>query len=375
LGATGIQVRPQGNVDVTLGGNWQNIKNPALTQRQQKYGVFNFDLQMNINLLATIGEKMKLNISYNTKATFDFQNVQRLEYTGKEDEIIKKIEAGNISFPLKSTLLSGRQSLFGLKTQLQFGRLWVTTVLSQQKSKQNSLTIQGGAQTQQFTIKADGYEENKNFLLSQYFRNTYNKTLQSYPVLNSLVTINKIEVWVTNRTGAVNGVRSMLAFMDLGEQDPFNKKFIPGNIPQSLPDNAANDLYSVLQQYPNARQQSGATTSMRSIFGDSAQGKDFEFTTARKLAPTEYSFNPQLGYISINTQANPDDIIGVAFRYTYNGRVYQVGEFSEDLPPDSTNQRVIYLKLLKGTSNRPQLPVWDLMMKNVYVLGGIWFVP
>lgn len=370
FGGTGIQVRPQGNVDVTLGGNWQNIKNPALTQRQQKYGVFNFDLQMNINLLATIGEKMKLNISYNTKATFDFQNVQRLEYTGKEDEIIKKIEAGNISFPLKSTLLSGRQSLFGLKTQLQFGRLWVTTVLSQQKSKQNSLTIQGGAQTQQFTIKADGYEENKNFLLSQYFRNTYNKTLQSYPVLNSLVTINKIEVWVTNRTGAVNGVRSMLAFMDLGEQDPYNKKFIPGNIPQNLPDNAANNLYSVLQQYPNARQQSGATTSMRSIFGDSAQGKDFEFTTARKLAPTEYSFNPQLGYISINTQANPDDIIGVAFRYTYNGSVYQVGEFSEDLPPDSTNQRVIYLKLLKGTSNRPQLPVWDLMMKNVYVLGG-----
>ncbi len=102
---------------------------------------------------------------------------------------------------------------------------------------------------------------------------------------------------------------------------------------------------------------------MRAIFGDSAQGRDFEFTTARKLAPTEYSFNPQLGYISINTQANPDDIIGVAFRYTYNGRVYQVGEFSEDLPPDSTNQRVIYLKLLKGTSNRPQLPIWDLMMK------------
>ncbi len=370
FGGTGIQVRPQGNVDVTLGGNWQNIKNPALTQRQQKYGVFNFDLQMNINLLATIGEKMKLNISYNTKATFDFQNVQRLEYTGKEDEIIKKIEAGNISFPLKSTLLSGRQSLFGLKTQLQFGRLWVTTVLSQQKSKQNSLTIQGGAQTQQFTIKADGYEENKNFLLSHYFRNTYNKTLQSYPVLNSLVTINKIEVWVTNRTGAVNGVRSMLALMDLGEHDPYNKKFIPGNIPQRLPDNAANDLYSVLQQYPNARQQTGAITSMRSIFGDSAQGKDFEFTTARKLAPTEYSFNPQLGYISINSQANPDDIIGVAFRYTYNGSVYQVGEFSEDLPPDTTNQRVIYLKLLKGTSNRPQLPVWDLMMKNVYVLGG-----
>lgn len=369
FGGTGIQVRPQGNVDVTVGGNWQNIKNPALTQRQQKYGVFNFDLQMNINLLATIGDKVKLNISNNTKATFDFQNMQRVEYTGKEDEIIKKIEAGNTSFPLKSTLLSGRQSLFGLKTQLQFGRLWVTTVLSQQKSKQNSLTIQGGAQTQQFTIKADGYEENKNFLLSQYFRDNYNKTMQNFPVLNSLVTLNKIEVWIANRNGAVTGVRSIVAFMDLGEKNPYNTSLIPGNVPLGLPDNNANDLYSRLQQYPNARLQSGYSNVLTQDLR-LTQSLDFAAVTARKLAPTEYSYNAQLGYISINTQANPDDVIGVAFRYTYNGKVYQVGEFSEDLPPDTTNQKIIFLKLLKGTTANPKLPIWDLMMKNIYALGG-----
>lgn len=368
FGGTGIQVRPQGNVDVTVGGNWQNIKNPALTQRQQKFGVFNFDLQMNINLLATIGDKMKLNISNNTKATFDFQNMQKVEYTGKEDEIIKKIEAGNTSFPLKSTLLSGRQSLFGLKTQMQFGKLWVTTVLSQQKSKQNSLTLQGGAQTQQFTIKADAYEENKNFLLAHYFRNNYNKALKSFPVINSLVTINKIEVWIANRTGAVNGVRSILAFMDLGESDPYNKTFIPGNLPLGLPDNNSNDLYSRLQQLPNARQQGGYTTAMQGL--GLRPTVDYASVTARKLTPSEYSFNPQLGYITINTQANPDDVIGVAYRYTYNGRVYQVGEFSEDLPPDTTNQRLIFLKLLKSTTNNPTLPIWDLMMKNIYALGG-----
>jgi cell surface protein SprA len=368
FGGTGIQVRPQGNVDVTIGGNWQNIKNPALTQRQQKYGIFNFDMQMNINLLATVGDKLKLNISNNTKATFDYQNMQKVEYSGKEDEIIKKIEAGNISFPLKSTLLSGRQSLFGIKTQLQFGKLWVTGVLSQQKSKQNSLTIQGGAQTQQFTIKADNYEENKNFLLGQYFRNNYNKTLKTFPVLNSLVTINKLEVWVTNRTGAVTGVRSMLAFMDLGEKSPYNSTYATGTSLLGLPDNLANGLYNKLQQNAGGRQQSSAITTMNSL--GLQQGQDYEFTTGRKLSSTEYTFNPQLGYISINTQPNPDDIIGVAYRYTYNGKVYQVGEFAEDLPPDTTNQKVIYLKLLKGTSARPTLPVWKLMMKNVYALGG-----
>lgn len=369
FGGTGIQVRPQGNVDVTIGGNWQNIKNPALTQRQQKYGVFNFDLQMNINLLASIGDKIKLNISNNTKATFDFQNMQRVEYTGKEDEIIKKIEAGNTSFPLKSTLLSGRQSLFGIKTQLQFGKLWITTVLSQQKSKQNSLTLQGGAQTQQFTIKADGYEENRNFLIAQYFRDNYNKTLENFPIINSLVTINKIEVWIANRNGAVTGVRSVIAFMDLGEKNPYNKSFLPGTVPLNLPDNNANDLYTQLLQYPGARQQSGYANVLNNNLR-LQQSVDYSAVTARKLTPTEYSFNPQLGYISINTQANPDDVIGVAFRYTYNGKVYQVGEFAEDLPPDTTNQKIIFLKLLKGTTANPRLPIWNLMMKNVYALGG-----
>ncbi|MBS1772791.1 MAG: cell surface protein SprA [Bacteroidetes bacterium] len=378
FGGNTISVRPQGNVDVTFGGNWQHIQNPTLPQRAQKYGVFDFDMQMNINLLATVGDKLKLNISNNTKATFDYQNIQKLEYTGKEDEIIKKIEAGNISFPLKSSLITGVQSLFGLKTQLQFGRLWVTAAVAQQRSKRQSVTIQGGSQTQTFAIKADDYEENRHFLLSQYFRNNYNNALKSFPIINSQVTINKIEVWVTNKTGATDGVRSVYAFMDLGEKDPYKTTLMPAakNIPYNLPDNNANQLYYLLQQNPAARIPSQATTAITGTAG-LANGSDFFNLTARKLNSTEYSFNPRLGYISLNTQLNPDDILAVAYRYTYNGKVYQVGEFAEDLPPlpnqgqNSTDQRVLFLKLLKGNSLAPTLPTWKLMMKNVYALGGL----
>ena len=369
FGGNGIQVRPQGNVDVTFGGNWQNIKNPMLVQRAQKYGVFDFDMQMNINLLATVGDKLKLNISNNTKATFDYQNMQRLEYTGKEDEIIKKIEAGNVSFPLNSTLISGVQSLFGLKTQLQFGRLWVTGVISQQKSKRQSLTVQGGAQTQQFAIKADDYEENRHFLLAQYFRNNYNKALQNFPIINSLVTINRIEVWVTNRTGAVDGVRELVGFMDLGEKNPYNQRWAGGSVQQDVPDNRSNQLYNTLLQNPNARLQSNISGYLLGL--QLRSGEDYSKVTARRLNTSEYSFHPQLGYISLNTTLNPDDVLAVAYRYTYNGKVFQVGEFAEDLPPDSSNTKVLYMKLIKTTSLSPTLPLWDLMMKNVYTLGGL----
>ncbi len=372
-GSTGttsiINVRPQGNIDVTAGFVETEVKNPALTQRQQNPGAtFDFDLQMNINLLAVIGDKLKLNISNNTKATFDYQNIQRLEYVGKEDEIIKKIEAGNIGFPLRSSLVTGVQSLFGLKTQLQFGRLWMTNVLSQQKSKRQTLTIQGGAQTQQYAIKADDYEENRHFLLGQYFRNNYNRALKNYPVISSLVTINKIEVWVTNRTGAVEGVRDVMGFMDLGERAPYRPFLTDPSVADDFPANRANALYPRLLQNPQGRQQGQANRIATSLGLE--EGADFQRVTARKLLPSEYTYNPQLGYLSLNATPNPDDIVCVAYRYTYNGKVFQVGEFAEDLPPDSTNQSVIYLKLLKGTSPRVTLPIWDLMMKNIYALGG-----
>jgi cell surface protein SprA len=368
FGNNSITVKPQGNVDVTFGGNWQNIKNPALVQRAQKYGIFDFDMQMNINLLATVGDKLKLNISNNTKATFDYQNMQKLEYTGKEDEIIKKIEAGNISFPLKSNLISGVQSLFGLKTTLQFGKLWVTGVLSQQKSQRKSLTVQGGAQTQTFAIKADNYEENRDFFLSQYFHDDYNKALKDFPVINSLVTLNRVEIWVTNTTGAVTGVRNIYAFMDLGEKNPYNKTMTNGTGP-TLPDNTSNRLYGLLQQNPAIRVTQTASVPLIQL--GLTNNVDYTSVYARKLNTSEYTFNPQLGYVLLNTQLNASDILGVAYRYTYKGKTYQVGEFAEDLPPDTTNSKALFLKLLKNINPSPTLPTWQLMMKNVYALGGL----
>lgn len=368
FGGNKIEITPQGNLDLTFGGNWQNMKNPNMIQSQQKWGIFDFDMNMNVNLIAKIGEKMKLNISNSTLSSFGEQNTKKIGYTGKDDEIIKTIEAGNVSFPLNSSLLSGPLSLFGLKTQLQFGKLFVTGVLSQQKSQRKTINIQGGAQTTEFEIKADDYEENKNFFLSQYFYENYEKALEKLPIINSQITINEVQVWITNRTGATQGVRDILAFMDLGEKNPYIPTLLDPNVNNNYPDNRANRLYNLLMQTPEMRTQATATQGALSL--GLTDNTDFQRSTMRQLNSSEFSFEPQLGYINLNTQTNPDDILAVAFRFTLNGKVYQVGEFAEDFPPDSTNQKVIFLKLLKGgTSGRPQLPIWKLMMKNVYSIG------
>ena len=363
-----VEIRPTGYVDILAGYQGQNIKNPTLPERARKTGGFDFNMNAQLQVDAAIGDKIRLPINYNTLSNFDFENQLKLDYNGKDDEILKTFQAGNINFSSKGTLIPGAQSLFGVKTQLQFGKLFLTTVLANQRSQRESLGLQGGSSSQAFNLKADEYEENRHFLLAQYFRRNYNKAMSQLPLIQSNVQVLRVEVWITNRTGTTTDTRDVVALMDLGEDQPYQGNLFPG-IPGALPDNGANPLYQTIKNAPNSRnstQVQGVLTGL-----GLQQVQDFEKTFARKLYPGDYYFNPQIGFLSINQQLQPDEVVGVAYQYTYNGKVYQVGEFSQDIPPDSSgnSQNVLFLKLLKATSQRPNLPIWDLMMKNVYSVG------
>lgn len=366
-GGLKVNIKPQGNVDLLLGYQGQRIDNPTLPERARKTGGFDFDMNANLNVIGNIGNKLKLPINYNTLANFDFENQIKLDYKGMDDEIIRSIEAGNISFQSKGTLMSSVQSLFGIKTQLQFGRLGITTALANDRSQKQSLALQGGGLKQTLNKKLDDYEENRNFLMAQYFRNTYNKTMSNLPVVSSQVQILRVEVWVTNRTGATTETRNVVGLMDLGENEPFNSN-VHSATSSPLPQNGANDLYGSLagneaNRNPNLVSALLQGRGLRPV-------NDFEKTFARKLNPSEYYFNPQAGFICLNQQLQSDQVLGVAYQYTYNGRVYQVGEFSQDVAVDSSKgvQKVLFVKLLKATSQRVNLPLWKLLMKNVYSL-------
>ncbi|MBE0667499.1 MAG: cell surface protein SprA, partial [Bacteroidales bacterium] len=312
---------------------------------------------------------------YNTEAMFDFENRTKLEYSGKEDEIIKKIEAGDVTLPLNGTLITGSYSLFGLKTELQFGKLTMTTVFSQQKGESSVVEVKGGAQLSEYEITADDYEANRHFFLSQHFKDNFDEALKTLPVVSTGLNIEKIEVWVTNKTSRFEDVsnRNLVAFMDLAE----NQGNIYNNIPQFRaapgsplnPANNSNALYSELQTtYNGVRRIDEVADVFASLYPAFQIGRDYEkIENARRLTTREYSINQQLGFISLNVALNNDEILAVAYEYTYNGEVYKVGEFSTDgiTAPDA-----LILKLIKGTSLSPRLPTWHLMMKNIYNVGS-----
>lgn len=368
-GKVKVDIKPSGYVDLLAGYQGQNIQNPTLPERARRTGGFDFNMNSQLQVDANIGSKLKLPINYNTLANFNFENQLKLDYQGKDDEILKIFQAGNTNFASKGTLIPGAQSLFGLKTQLQFGKLFITTVLANQQSQRQSLGLSGGTASQNFIIRADEYDENRHFLMAQYFRNNFNKAMKNLPVVNSAAQILRVEVWVTNRNGATTDTRDIVALMDLGENNPFSPSLT--GTAEDKPRNDANNLYSKLLANPNARNSSLVQSILTSASFNLLPVQDFEKTFARKLQPSDYSFNPQIGFLSLNQPLQPDEVLGIAYQYTYNGKVYQVGEFSTDVPPDTsgTSQRVLFLKLLKATSQRTNLPIWDLMMKNVYSVG------
>ncbi|MFN7847550.1 MAG: cell surface protein SprA [Bacteroidota bacterium] len=393
FGGNTVDIRPQGAAELIFGVNTSRTENPAIAENQRKISTFDFNQKIQINLLGKIGDKLKVTTNYNTEAAFDFENQMKLEYTGYEDEILQKIEAGNVNLPLTGSLITGSQSLFGLKAQMRFGKTNVTTVFSEQRGKKQEVNVQGGAQIQRFEVTGDNYEANRHYFLAHYFRDRYDSAMANLPLITSNVNITKIEVWITNISGAVDNTRNILALTDLGEarrtSDPANPanqnqtwyadQFIDPPIGGSIipyPDNArSNNLYAKLTT-------PGAFDSIRNIFQAPnllaiyntgfnpvfSPVRDYEILeNSKRLQPSEYNFNPRLGFLSLNQALNNGEVLAVAYQYTVGTETYQVGEFSTD---GIAAPRALFVKLLKPSNVRVKLPIWDLMMKNVYSIGG-----
>jgi cell surface protein SprA len=370
FGEGGVKLTTQGSVETKFSIKNNKVDNPSLseTARNKTYFDFDQDIQMSVN--GKVGDKIDVNMNYDTEATFDYDaKSTKLKYEGKEDDIIKSMEGGNISMPTNNSLITGGSSLFGIKTDLQFGKLNVAAVVSQQKTQTTSASLSGGVQTSKFEIKADAYDENRHYFLSRYFRNNYDTWMTKLPYISSGIIISKVEVWVTNKTSVLDNARNIVAFADMGEpKDVFNDHWSSTGV--AYPSNGSNTLYSeITSQYAAARTigDANATLEPLSTYGVLV-GEDYErLESARRLESSEYTLNTTLGYISLHQTLSSDDILAVAYEYTKNGKTYQVGEFSTD---GIDAPKTLFVKMLKGSDYSPTSPTWDLMMRNVYSLGA-----
>jgi cell surface protein SprA len=414
FGSNTIDVKPTGSVEMDLGVRHTKQDNPSLSPRNRSTTTFDFNQRINMSLMGKVGTRLAVNATYDTQSTFSFQNLIKLEFAPQEDNILQKLEVGNVSLPLTSSLIKGAQSLFGVKAQFQFGKTTITGVFSEQKSQTKSVTAQGGGTLQEFDLFALDYDVDRHFFLGQYFRNKYDASLKNYPVIDSRVQITRIEVWVTNRQNRVstteNNLRNVVALQDLGESPLTgfdDREIVNLNNPlgffskpsDSPPDNANNKydpkLIATNGGYLNTGIREVVTTNA-SAFNLPAgttvtEGQDYsKLENARKLTTNEYTYNAQLGYVSLQQKLSNDEVLAVAYQYTVGENVYQVGEFgnggvestvvggSTTVPEDQTvTTQSLVLKMLKSSlttvknsSTGFTTPVWNLMMKNIYQIAS-----
>jgi cell surface protein SprA len=370
FGPGGVRFQPQGSINTKIGVTHTSTGNPTFTERQRNRTAFDFDPQIQATVTASVGDKMNFDLNYNTESTFDFDSKKiKLAYAGKEDEIIKILEAGNVSMNTSNSLIRGGTALFGIKTELQFGKLTVGAIFSQQESQSRTTSSRGNVQTTPFEIKVDDYDENTHFFLSHYFSDTYDAAMSTLPFIKSAISIDRIEVWVTNKRSDYDQARNIVAFADLGEHSRIsNKIFVQPEGTLDIPYNRTNGLYEkLLKGFPEARNSSQVNQTLGNA--GLQGGTDYEkIENARKLNEhSDYTLSKQLGYISLKMPLQPDEVLAVAFEYSYRNQVYQVGEFSTD-NPNSTGDN-LYLKLIKGTTLSPSSPGWYLMMRNIYTIS------
>ena len=370
FGPGGVRVKTQGSAEVELGLKQNKTKNPSLPERARNRTFFNFDENVQLNVQASVGSKVNFDMNYNTETSFDFDSKKlKLAYTGEEDEIIKSLEAGNVSMTTSNSLINGGAALFGMKADLQFGKLRVNALFAQQESESKTVSSKGGVQTKPFELTIDQYDENRHFFLSHYFRDRYDEAVKNLNTISSPVTISKVEVWVTNKRATYDQARNVVAFADLAEHDNIsNTTVVSPSGALSIPYNNTNTLYNTLnQQFTGARDISTVNQALGGTFVNGTEYEEVE--SARLLDASEYTVNTKLGYISLKTQLQADEVLAVAYNYTYSdGKTYQVGQFSPDNPSSAAS--CLYVKLLKGITMSPDMPFWDLMMKNIYSLGA-----
>lgn len=384
FGKPSVDLRVNGQADIKAGFDYRKSdQQVAITGRASQLDP-DFKQDLSLGITGSIGDKLQINVQYDSKNQFDYQNQLKLQYTGYEDEIIQKIEAGNVFLQTPSTLIRGGQSLFGIKSEFQVGGVKLTTVMSQQEGQANSLNIEGGSESTEFDLKPTDYDEALHFFLGYYFRNRFEDALLDPPnirVADGFERITEIELWrLMPTTPEEQNVRQVVGVVDLGEApalltqaDAYVTARLPGNFVDQYDDSQGGEVDSEMRD-GNATPGSWLETAKKLTAADYQIGKFKKLERGR-----DYTIDEVLGYVSLRSRLQESEALAVAYRFTAGGRTYQVGDFSTDTggSDGGQNENKLVLKLIRPVQLRQPAPeaafnpaAWYLEMRNIYRLPG-----
>lgn len=380
FGSNEVDLRVNGQANIDLGFAYRkNEQQEAATGRGGRIDP-DFGQELGLGITGTIGEKLQINVNYDTQNDFDFQNQVRLTYTGYEDDIIQNIEAGNVFLQTPSDLIQGGQRLFGIRSDLRLGGLGLTVVASQQDAESDELVLEGGSQATTFSLRPTDYEDNAHFYLGYYFHNRWDEAHASPPNIRlgpDFREVSDIEVFLFERqnvggSSQQDDLYPAIALADLAEPETVlegGQAYLEAAgptppLPDPLLDRYTDEDLERLRDRENNNLDLGAEFGLAPA--------DYFESSFRKLRDDEYSLDKSNGTVSLRRSLQENEAIAVAYRYRRaDGTPVTVGDFGQGSGSGNQyNGPRIVLKLLRGPNPQPATSTWDLTMRNIYRIGG-----
>lgn len=331
FGPPTFNLKINGAVDITASYQNSTSDQTIISGLSNTNNSINFKQEVQLTAKGKVGDKLMIDADYNTQRLFDFENQLKIKYEGYADEVIKRIEGGNVSLQTNSGLIGSSQALFGVVGDFQLGRLSLSAVVSQKKSKSEIKDFVGGSQETVFDLKVWDYSENHYFVDTIYktsFLDVFNN-ISGVTQLTSQRAIDEqsIEVYVQT------------------EPTTTNKRVAA--------------LHVKLYEKPPGGYSDTLKTVLNPIAGEST------FGLVRKLERNEYTLNRLAGFITLKTSLPDNYFAGVAYRRTNTGQQY--GTLSTD--SGSRAEDTLILKMFKVNSVTPRDTLaWEMKMKNIYRL-------
>ncbi len=339
----GVDVENIGRVSINATGN-VSLKGKMVFQDQElirskinetQNTHLEFDQTQRISVEGKIGDRVSVKVDHDSERDFDWENNIRISYDGEEDDIIQKVEAGNVSLNLPgSQSLMGsanHKGLFGVKAISKFGPVDVTAIASVVNTVKKSQEYKGKNEAQTVKIKDYDYIKNKYFFIYPWFRDGVDTTIVSN---GSLYQVH-IPSFYPLKDGFHLIGNVIIRQFELYQLDQStNAETNPGT------------AYADLDHHDESYDQTGTFKRLE-------QGQD-------------YVISEDLGYIRLRQKVN-DEVLGCTFVLADRATGDTVLVVGKGISPENDH---LELKMIKPRSLTPSHPVWPLMFKNVYYLGA-----
>ena len=345
-----VSLRVRGNVNITGKLRSEDRTKTTNVNNANQSNTFQIEQKQAFKIEGKIGDRISIQVDQDSERDFDFENNMEIFYNGNEDEIIQRVEAGNISLSLPGTKLamfSGQNNgLFGLKALAKIGPVDITAIASLERGRKEKLSLNDDSEASEVTVDDYNIRRNTYFYINHFYRR------KSYPLNENG------QYRLTGRT--IQNIRVY--------------KTISSNLNDELTNYA-----KIYDEYPVTNNQPDSdilpVTSRQVV--QLVQGADADFVLFEDLGVirmnTPVQYNEVLAIAYRDTFVNPDNmdqtnLIVPEYDALFNEkRVFQEGDDIALGTPGITD--TLNLKMIKPDNALPNDPSWDLEWKNVYYLN------